>query len=140
MGRFLLGVRAGEYELEAPGQAVGLLKKIVAARLADLLRYHLAHKRDIRGDIAIGGVEYAGRQGAHSDPSMIVGNQELVHLIRKQFSADEWELFQLRQDGLGWDEIAVKLHNPSQEAIRKKLSRAVTRVSQHLGWQIEDLQ
>jgi hypothetical protein len=58
--------------------------------------------------------------------------EELLEKARHLFAPDEWQLLQLRKDGRAWAEIARQLGGTA-DGLRKRLARAVARVTQALG-------
>ena len=131
--RFFVDLWAGKYEFERPAELIGLLKKMVRARVVDLARHWMAQRRDVRRNVATSdglGSRLAGRQVT---PSRIVAHAELLEQVRAHLSEREQEILHLRQQRLGWQEIAQKLGgNSGPEAIRKQYERALTRVSKEL--------
>jgi RNA polymerase sigma-70 factor (ECF subfamily) len=57
---------------------------------------------------------------------------ELLAEARRRFSAEECQLVEMRSQGDDWAAIAAAMGG-SAEALRKKLARAVARVSAELG-------
>ena len=99
--------------------------------MANFARSQAAARRDYRRTCAR---ESASNQlmSTEPDPGQEVATSELVQEFRKRLSADERELAELRALGHNWGEIATE-RGESSEALRKKLGRAVSRISQDLG-------
>jgi hypothetical protein len=119
--RFCLGLWAGNLDAESPEQLVGLLKTMVRARVVDWVRYSRAQRRDVRRDAYLE-PEIQSQQPA---PQQLASQRELVSLFRSQLSAEELQILDLRQQQLGWQEIALKLGAPSADAVRKRYERAM---------------
>ena len=65
-------------------------------------------------------------------PSQPVAARELLREVNRRLSPEERQLVEWRSQGLTWDEIAARLGG-SAEALRKKLTRALDRVTAELG-------
>lgn len=52
--------------------------------------------------------------------------------MRRRLTSEERQLLELRDQGLDWAQIAAA-RNGSAEALRKRLARAIDRVSARLG-------
>jgi DNA-directed RNA polymerase specialized sigma24 family protein len=52
--------------------------------------------------------------------------------VRRRLTSEERQLLELRDQGLDWAQIAAA-RNVSPEALRKRLARAIDRVSAQLG-------
>jgi DNA-binding CsgD family transcriptional regulator len=61
-----------------------------------------------------------------------VAARELVPEVHRRLSPEERRLVEWRGQGLAWEEIAASLDG-SAEALRKKLTRALDRVTEELG-------
>lgn len=128
---FFVRAALGQYELEKPEQVLGLLVSMSRKKLADYARMQGAARRDYRRTRALHGRE---RQplAADVDPARQAASAELVEEFRKRLSPEESALAQQRANGEPWTAIAAA-RGESAEALRKKLERAVTRISQDLG-------
>jgi hypothetical protein len=56
---------------------------------------------------------------------------ELHALARQCFNSEEWTLWEARESGLSWAELAVQ-YDGTAESLRKQVSRAVERVRETL--------
>src|SRR5262249_32437902 len=121
----------GQCELEEREQVLSLLVSMSRKKLADYARRQAAACRDYRRTTP---GERGKRQPAAADvdPGRQVATKELVEEFRKRLSPEERELAELRALGRDWGEIAAG-RGESSEALRKKLSRAVSRISLDLG-------
>ena len=132
--RFFVDLWAGKYEFERPADLMGLLKKMVRARVVDLARHWTAQRRDLRRNVATGDGLDSHLAVEHVTPSRIVAHGELLEQIRARLSNREQEILGLRQQRLGWQEIAGRIGGGSgPEAIRKQYERALARVSKELN-------
>jgi RNA polymerase sigma-70 factor (ECF subfamily) len=131
LASFFVRAAVGEYDLEAPGQLVGLLVKMARNKLASAVRKATRQRRDHRrqekGDDALAGVIQE-----QPTPSQHVAVQELLQRARGQLSEQELELADLRAQGLKWEEIAERLGGKAQ-ARRMQLARAAQRIARDLG-------
>jgi RNA polymerase sigma-70 factor (ECF subfamily) len=131
LGSFFLRVAAGEYDLEEPGQLVGLLVRMARNKLASAARRQARQKRDHRR-AACGEDELEGVAAPGESPSEVVAGRELLERFRASLDEEERRLVELRGEGLAWAEVAGRLGGTAQ-ARRMQLARAVERVSRELG-------
>jgi hypothetical protein len=132
--QFFVGLWAGKYDFQQPSDLTGLLKEMVRARVADMARRWTAQRRDVRRNVAM--VDAApGIPGSWGNtPSMIVAHAELIEEVRRRLSSQENKIRELRQQNVGWPEIAVRLGGGrGPEAIRKQYERAIARISKDLA-------
>jgi DNA-directed RNA polymerase specialized sigma24 family protein len=136
MGSFLFRLTAGEYHLECEDQMRRLLATIVRNKFLMLLRRELADRRD------------RGRTKSISERAILVDHRAdhpsdaivLAELRQKailKLSEHEQLLLGLRMDGRSWETISRQLQLDAQ-ILRKRLSRAINRVSQELGLWVDD--
>jgi RNA polymerase sigma-70 factor (ECF subfamily) len=136
LANFFVRVQAGQFDLNRPDQLLRLLTTMARNRLFDQARRQHADRRDSRrveGDaeerlanIADSGV---------GTPSSQVAAKELVQAVRGQLSDEERRLVEQRAQGKDWAEIAQAMGS-TPEALRKKLARAMDRVTRRLGLDI----
>ena len=131
LGTFLLRAAAGQYALDGPGQLVRLLVDITRRKVASAARRERAGIRDHR---RIEG--HDSRTGAAADrgpsASQVVAGRELRSELRRRLSAEEWQLAELRNQGLGWAEVARELGGTAA-CRRMQFIRALRRVARELG-------
>jgi DNA-directed RNA polymerase specialized sigma24 family protein len=131
LGSFLIRLSAGEYELANEESLRKLLYAIANNKFLELQRHELATKRDRRSTYSLNdhGELVDERQ---TKPDRILSQLELLASFQSKLNADEQLLYQLRKQGVAWSEIAQKT---GEDAIvlRKRLSRAIKRVSRELG-------
>jgi RNA polymerase sigma-70 factor (ECF subfamily) len=128
---FFVRAALGQYDLEKPEHVLRLLVSMSKKKLADYARKQAAARRDYRRTLPTD----QGRKLAVAvdcDPARNVANAELVDEFRRRLSPEERELAELRAQGQNWDDIG-QTRGESPEALRKRLERAVTRISQDLG-------
>lgn len=131
LGSFFVRAANGEYDLDTPEQLTHLLARMAQNRLATYARRQAAGKRDYRRAEAAGD-EHAEVPAAGPTPSREVAARDLLRAVRERLTPDERRLADLRQAGLDWAEIAVR-EGDNPAALRKRLSRAMDRVSRELG-------
>ncbi len=130
-GSFYVRMALGQYELEKPQQLMKLLTDMSRKKLIDQERRLRAARRDI-GRLLPGELD-EGRLAAPGDtPSQQVAVRDLLQEVRKRLSPEELALSEQRAQGRDWAQIAEE-QGASPEALRKKLVRAVSRVTQELG-------
>jgi RNA polymerase sigma-70 factor (ECF subfamily) len=131
MASFFVRAAVGDFELDEPSQLIRLLVGMARNRLAEKVRYHQRHRRDVRRTGMTDPEQQEVRAGDDT-PSEVISRRELLDMFRERLSAEERELAELRGQGLDWAAIAGKLGG-SAEARRKQLARAIARVGQELG-------
>ncbi len=131
MASFFVRAASGQYELEQPDQLLKLLVSMARNKVAYHARAQQAQRRDNRR--AQSSSEFEGQLPDNAGtPSRHVAAKELLEEVQRRLTPDERELVELRNQGVEWAEIASRLGG-SAEALRKKLARALDRVSQDLG-------
>ena len=131
LGTFLIHMAAGDFEIHSREDLEKLLYSIARKKFAMLVRREYAERRD-RGRVRslLSGDDQPGYVG--DEPGAIAGARELLGQVRRRLAEDEARLFALRQQGRTWDEIALAVGG-SAVLLRKRLSRALTRVAVELG-------
>lgn len=130
MARFLVGVWAGKFNFESASDAVGLLKVMVRARVADLNRYWTAHRRDLHRNV---GLQQPHTPTELKTPSRIVAADELLDEVWQRLNERERRIIELRQTGASWAQIAERLDVESPEALRKQYERRLILITEELG-------
>jgi DNA-directed RNA polymerase specialized sigma24 family protein len=122
----------GQFDLETPGQLMGLLEAMARNMIATQARKAQVTRRDER---EIGGDdESTSPLVPGPSPTEQVAWRELVEIVRSRLSSDERELSDLRAGGQDWSAIAAAVGGTA-EAARKRLERAFDRVARELGWE-----
>jgi RNA polymerase sigma-70 factor (ECF subfamily) len=129
LASFFVRAAAGEYDLEQPGQLLGLLVAMARNKLAWHVRRQHRQRRDSRRR---GGEERLAECPGGPTPDRLVQGRELLDRVRAGLSDEERRLADLRVEGLTWPEIAARLGGEAQ-ARRRQLRRALDRVTQQLG-------
>ena len=129
-GVFFARAAAGLIELETPEQFLRLMATMIHNKVIDYARRFQSRRRDIRRqlDVHAGDMHLAGH-----DPtaSQVVSGQELLEKFEAELSDEERQLADLRKAGRKWDDIA-RVMGSSADSLRKKLSRAIERVTRQL--------
>ncbi len=128
---FFVRAALGQYDLDRPERLLKLLVDMSRKKLADRAREAGAARRDyrrLRGE----GTTPSVLPSPGSSPSREASARELLQEFRKRLTDDERRLADLRSLGQEWAQIAAE-EGGSSEALRKKLARAVDRISQELG-------
>lgn len=132
---FFVRAALGQYELEKPAQLLNLLVNMSRKKLAAQVRKEAADRRDYRrAQTGAAGQNQLPSTGL--TPGRQVAMEELIREFRKRLTPEERELAELRAGGREWHQIAAE-RGESSEALRKRLARAVERISQDLG--LDDL-
>ena len=130
LGSFFIRAALGQYQLNQPEDLKKLLVSMAHNKLKFQARKQHAQRRDPRRVEADADVEALVAPGG--TPSRPVAARELLQEVHKRLSPEERQLVEWRSQGLTWDEIAARLGG-SAEALRKKLTRALDRVTAELG-------
>jgi RNA polymerase sigma-70 factor (ECF subfamily) len=128
---FFVRAALGQYDLEKPEQLLGLLVTMSRKKLADHARKQRAARRDYRR-ARPGTLETERLLAADPDPGQQVATGELIREFHNRLSDEERQLADLRVGGRSWDQIGAE-RGESPEALRKRLSRAVGRITRELG-------
>jgi RNA polymerase sigma-70 factor (ECF subfamily) len=128
---FFVRAASGQYELDTPEQLLKLLVTMARNKLSKARRDQLRARRDARRDLA-GGVETQQVAASGSTPSRQVAAKEILAEVQRRLSADERQLVDLRTQGRDWTTIAAELGG-TPEALRKKLNRALARITDQMG-------
>jgi RNA polymerase sigma-70 factor (ECF subfamily) len=128
---FFVRAASGQYDLETPEQLLRLLAAMARNKLASQARRQGALRRGGGQTVAAAGAPpQVAAPGA--GPLREVAARELLLEVRGRLSADERRVLELRDDGHDWAAIADRLGG-SADAHRKRLARALDRVSGELG-------
>lgn len=130
MVNFFVRVAAGQYDLDEPGQLLGLLTVMARNKLSEQVKYQQSTRRDVRRTYPIGPEGLAAVN--HDTPSSLASAQELLLAFRSRLSAEELRLADLRALGRDWSSIAEELGGTA-DGRRKQWSRSIDRVARELG-------
>lgn len=135
LGSFLIRLAAGEYELTSRPALEKLLHAIASKKFLALQRRELALKRDRRNTVSIHSVADLV-DASQSQPVQSAINQDLLTEFERRLCEDERNLYLMRRDQRTWAEISLELCEDAT-VLRKRLSRAIRRVSIELGIEYE---
>jgi RNA polymerase sigma-70 factor (ECF subfamily) len=131
LASFFVRAAAGQYDLDRPGQLLGLLVAMARNKLA----HHARHQHRLRRDSRrrVGDAEDRLKEcAAGPTPDRLLEGRELLARVREGLTDQERRLAELRGEGLTWPEIASRLGGEAQ-ARRRQLRRALDRVAGELG-------
>ena len=131
MASFFVRAAAGQYDLDSPGQLVGLLKAMALNKLNMQVRRHTAAARDV-GRVADGGSEPPPVADPRPGPERQATGRELLDRLLDRLPPAERELAQRRAVGQGWADVARDLGG-TPEGHRMRLARAIDAVAPALG-------
>jgi RNA polymerase sigma-70 factor (ECF subfamily) len=130
LASFFLRAASGQYDLDSPAQLLRLLAAMARNKLVSASRCYYVARRERPGP-AVDAV-FAGLAASEPSPSSRLEWKDLLHEVRRRLSDDERRLADRRAERWEWAEIAAEVGgNP--EALRKRLTRALDRVSVQLG-------
>jgi RNA polymerase sigma-70 factor (ECF subfamily) len=130
LASFFVRAALGQYDVDTPEELLKLLVTMARNKVNNAVARERAARRDYRRNQKIG--EYA--QVASETPSQLVAMREMVEKFRASLTEEERRLADLRALGREWSDIAAELGG-SPEALRKKLTRAIERVMEQLGFE-----
>jgi RNA polymerase sigma factor (sigma-70 family) len=132
LGNFFVRVAGGQYDLEQPRDLLRLLVAMARNKVLDHVRRQHAVRRDQRRATADPSEAFDTAEDAAPSPSRIVAGQDLLREVRRRLSDEERDLADQRGLGRDWNAIASE-RGANADALRKKLTRALDRVSRELG-------
>lgn len=121
MKSFFIRIAAGQFDVSEPGQLFALLKKMARNKVRERLR---KRREDRMPDYEPYSTE--------NDPAWPIVAKDLLENVERRLDSDERLLWQRRREGRSWDEIAAEV-GKRPDALKKRYSRAIDRVSQELG-------
>jgi RNA polymerase sigma-70 factor (ECF subfamily) len=127
---FFIRAATGQYELATPHQLVKLLVRMAHNKLTSQARRERAERRDRRRTEAAGDAAHVPDAGP--SPSQQASARELLDQVYRRLSPEERQLVELRNEGRDWNAIAAELGGTAV-LLRKRLSRALDRVTRELG-------
>jgi RNA polymerase sigma factor (sigma-70 family) len=130
LASFFIRVASGQYNLERPGQLVRLLVVMARNKLVSESRTCYVKRRERPGP-AVNAL-LAGLAAPETGPSGRAAWKDLLQEVRRRLTDDERRLADRRAERREWSEIAAEVGG-SAEALRKRLARALDRVSNQLG-------
>jgi RNA polymerase sigma-70 factor (ECF subfamily) len=127
---FFIRAAFGQYELERPDQLIRLLVVMARNKLVSESRTYYVARREPSGP-AVDAL-FAGLAGSEPSPGGRLAWKDLLHEVRRRLTSDERRLADRRAEQWEWSAIAAEVGGTS-EALRKRLVRALDRVSNQLG-------
>jgi RNA polymerase sigma factor (sigma-70 family) len=131
LANFFARAAIGQFELEHPDQLARLLVTMARNKLVSRVR---SERRQIRDSRRVTGAPDALDRVADEQPSPseIFARKELLERLGTLLSDEERQIIDLRNQGLGWEEVATKLGGSGQ-ARRMQMSRGIERLTRQLG-------
>jgi RNA polymerase sigma factor (sigma-70 family) len=131
LANFFARAANGQFELEHPDQLARLLVTMARNKLVSRVRSERRQIRDIRR--VTGQPDALDRVADEQpSPSEIVSRKEILERWQALLSDEERQIIDLRNQGLGWDEVAAQLGGSGQ-ARRMQLARGIERLTRQLG-------
>jgi RNA polymerase sigma-70 factor (ECF subfamily) len=137
LANFFVRLRLGEFDLSGPDQLLHLLLVMARNKLHDRARRQQAQKRDQRRCEAQADGDLDALPDRGHEPASIVAWRDLLEVVRRSLTDEERQLADHRALGLDWPQIAALLGG-EPSTLRKKLNRALDRVTAHLGLEVGD--
>jgi RNA polymerase sigma factor (sigma-70 family) len=128
--RFFVRVATGAHGLDTPEQLLKLLATMARNQVVNEALHEQAARRDCRRRVQVEAEEHKAA-ARDSTPSAHVAAKELVEKARHLLGPDDWQLLELRKEGMEWADLA-RLLGATAEGLRKRVARAVARVTEAL--------
>lgn len=125
--RLFVGFRDGRFDVETPKELINLLKGIARTRIAELVRFWHAQRRDLSLNTAL--PENCDVNHRSPTPEAIVEHSEWFDKVSQALSQRDRQIVDWQDEGLSWVDIAQRLGAASHEALRKQHGRALAKVS-----------
>lgn len=128
--RFIKALHAGKLDhqqFDKPSNLIRFVKRIAKNRFIDLLKQK--GEEPIPQDSEGRPIERVAEQ---SSPSQIVSRREIVCEIQCRLSPRDRRVMELRNNKIGWPDIARELGESSPEALRKSYQRALDLICEDL--------
>ena len=127
---FFIRAASGQYDLDRPGQLLRLLVVMARNKLVSESRTYYVARREPPGP-AVDAV-FAALAAPEPSPSGRLAWKDLLHEVRRRLTQDERRLADRRAEQWEWSAIAAEVGG-TPDALRKRLARALDRVSNQLG-------
>jgi DNA-directed RNA polymerase specialized sigma24 family protein len=133
LAEFFVRAADGQFTLTQPDELLRLFVTMARHQVLDESRRHKAGRRDHRRQIddlsehCLGGLADDG-----PTPSRVVSARELMEEVSRRLSAEERDVLEQRALGQEWA-ILAQQRGTTAAALRKKMSRALTRVVSEMG-------
>ncbi|MEI8022386.1 MAG: sigma-70 family RNA polymerase sigma factor [Schlesneria sp.] len=131
LANFLARVAIGQFDLESPQDLLNLLATMVRNKIKDYTRGQNRQRRDSHR-LYQQNIDDLDLAGTDETPSVFVANKEFLEKFFDHLTKEERQIADMRRDGQTWEQISAGLGEPS-EALRRRFSRALDRVSSELG-------
>jgi DNA-directed RNA polymerase specialized sigma24 family protein len=130
LASFFIRAASGQYDLERPVHLLRLLVVMARNKLVKERRTYYVKRRAQPGPAL--DAMLAGLAAPDTGPSDRLAWKDLLQEVRCRLTDDERRLADRRAEQREWSEIAAEVGG-SAEALRKRLARALDRVSNQLG-------
>jgi DNA-directed RNA polymerase specialized sigma24 family protein len=130
LASFFIRAASGQYDLERPVQLLRLLVVMARNKLIGESRTYYVKRREQPGPVV--DALLAGLAAPETSPSGRLAWKDLLQEVRRRPTDEERRLADRRAERREWSEIAAEVGG-SAEALRKRLARALDRVSNQLG-------
>lgn len=132
--RFYVRLRHGDFDIGTPSDLVGLLKGIARTRIAELVRFWHAQRRDVSLDVHdLIAPQSCGRSVIQAPVEDLLIQREVAETVRRRMSLHDQRVFEMREQGMSWADISAELNGASCEALRKQHRRELARIACELG-------
>jgi RNA polymerase sigma factor (sigma-70 family) len=131
LGSFFVRLALGQYEIDTPEALMRLLGVMARNKIADKARRCERERRALER-VPLDELPETALAGPAETPSQALAVQDLIQEARRRLNPEERHLLDLRGQGLEWVDIAAQVGG-QPDALRKRLARAASLVTQQLG-------
>jgi RNA polymerase sigma-70 factor (ECF subfamily) len=131
MASFFARLALGQFEVDTPEQLVKLLERMARNKVASQARKAQVTRREVEG-LDGSPITPEPQTASALDPIRVASGRDLLEQFQRRMSREERQISDMRGAGREWAEIADEIGSTAG-ALRKKLSRALDRISIQLG-------
>jgi DNA-directed RNA polymerase specialized sigma24 family protein len=128
--RFFSGAIDGNFTIDSAEDLVRLLKGIARTRIAELIRFWHAQRRNISRNTELG--ESSQLADNLRSCGVVLETAELAEAAASLLAPADRQILAWRENGWSWQRIAEQLGAPSSDAVRKQHERALARIAAQL--------
>jgi DNA-directed RNA polymerase specialized sigma24 family protein len=129
---FVRGLQSGRLEVAEPRALLALLRQMTRIRVAFHSRFWSAQRRDLARTEPLPPDTSQASLRVEATAARQVEQSDLLSAVMQRLPARDLEILNWRLEGTSWDDIARRTGASSGEAVRKRHSREIDRVSQEL--------
>lgn len=128
---FLLWIRQRRYAVQTPDHLLHLLKAMARLRVAQLVRYWHAQRRDLACDSRLEEETTEIKNPERHRPD-VLAQAELAEVAQRLLSDQDRQVLKWREEGMSWSDIAITTGAASGDAARKQHERSLAKIARVL--------